>query len=233
MSSRYVWARNDVSQTAIANVDADRALHVPIASGDDFWYWTRGGGYSTLNNGPIYIRYGEGYSISGGGYVIDDSTLAEIPDGTKIMENGGGYKIATLSESGVMYWGVSQTSANKYEHLYKVSYQCYGGTVSFFLTYVHSSGIGQYWRISASGAYTLYGSGAVYELAKGAANGTVSNAAQGTYPPRDNCVLSYIYWPLRSPRSSPRQSRRRARRAPSQQAASPPGTRCTPCWARR
>ena len=189
MSSRYVWARNDVSQTAIANVDADRALHVPIASGDDFWYWTRGGGYSTLNNGPIYIRYGEGYSISGGGYVIDDSTLAEIPDGTKIMENGGGYKIATLSESGVMYWGVSQTSANKYEHLYKASYQCYGGTVSFLLTYIYSSGQGQYWNIRASGAYTVYGSGAVYELAKGAANGTVSNAAQGTYPPRDNRPL--------------------------------------------
>ena len=32
----------------------------------------------------------------------------------------------------------------------------------------------------------------------------LSNASQNAYPPRDNCVLSYRYWPLRSPRSSPR-----------------------------
>ena len=205
MSSRYVWARNNVSQTAIANgSNAGRELHVPIASGDVFWYWTRGGGYSTLNNGPIFIRYGEGYSISGGGYVIDNSTLGEIPDGTQILEDGNGYKIATLSESGVIYWGVSQSSANKYEHLYKASDRAYGSDVSFYLTYIHSSGTGQYWNFRASGAYTVSGSGAVYELAKGAANGTVSNAAQDTYPPRDNRVLSYRYWPLRSPRSSPR-----------------------------
>ena len=115
------------------------------------------------------------------------------------MEDGGGYKIATLSESGVMYWGVSQTSANKYEHLYKASYQCYGGTVSFLLTYIYSSGQGQYWNIRASGAYTLYGSGAVYELAKGAANGTVSNAAQGTYPPRDYASKSANICPYKVP----------------------------------
>lgn len=40
--------------------------------------------------------------------------------------------------------------------------------------------------------------------APGAFVATLSNAASSTYPPRDNCVLSYIYWPLRSQRSSPR-----------------------------
>ena len=44
----------------------------------------------------------------------------------------------------------------------------------------------------------------VYQAIKGEASGATSNASQSTYPPRDNCVLSYRYWPLRSPRSSPR-----------------------------
>lgn len=39
---------------------------------------------------------------------------------------------------------------------------------------------------------------------RGTKVGTISNASSSTYPPRDNCVLSYRYWPLRSPRSSPR-----------------------------
>lgn len=235
MSSRYVWARSTLDKSQIARYSPSGGdLSFKPYPSDVFWSWEKESQGYTIRNGPVYYRYGSGYSIQNGKFTIDNSTLFTIEDGERIYATSSyaSITIAELGTSAQIYWGVSNSSNNSFSRLYYANVHS-TDDMTLSDTYNSSSGEGENYRIDSGPLSTPSGNAYIYDIGKGTANGTVSNAAQGTYPPRDNCVLSYRYWPLRSPRSSPRRSRRRARRAPSQQAASPPGTRCTPCWARR
>lgn len=195
MSLRYVWSKSNITRSQLNSyLPTGRELHVDVNAKDSFWSWSSSGSYSVLENGPVYIRYGSDYSISNGGFAIEDSTLVEIEDGTRILKNGNGFKIAELSSSDTIYWGVSSGSANKFDRLYQATYRS-GDNVEFYLTYISSSGIGEYFNFRVNGAQSVTGNGYVYALAKGTSVGTASNTSSTAYPPRSYAPKLANIWP--------------------------------------
>lgn len=194
MSSRYVWARSTLDKSQIARYSPSGGdLSFKPYPSDVFWSWKKDSLGYTIRNGPVYYRYGSGYSIQNGKFTIDNSTLFTIEDGERI-DTTSSYARITIAELGTsaqIYWGVSNSSNNSFSRLYYADVSS-SDDITLADSYNSSSGIGERYELKAGPLASVRGNAYIYDIGKGTANGTVSNAAQGTYP-QDGVSGNYWY----------------------------------------
>ena len=201
MSTRYVWNRSNfsVQKTGEAGYSS-YDITVNCLDEDVFWSHTNAGNYHEITNGPIYFIYGSGYTIANGGIQITGAALTSIPNGTRGSSTRFNLVVIPDTDIGAhsydvdWYIGISKNSSltQGFTHVYRITGHLdndtltihsirgmciYNATSTTFLCAdVDSVGVVDVSRTSSTG---------IYSLAKGTANGIVSNAASSTYPPQN------------------------------------------------
>lgn len=198
MSTRFVWSRSNLVAVQIATWPDDgisAAVQVSPVTEDRFWSWSgddlRG---RVLQNGPINLLYGDSYSIVNGRFVINNPSTAFISartsteyqsDKSKVTFNNGSI---IVNGSSTKYFGIAQTSVNAFDFIYKctITFSSGDGDVDCDTELsIRSNGSNDIIRFFAyhGGWYSADNADSfTYELGKGSAVGTVSNAAASTYP---------------------------------------------------
>ena len=199
MSTRFVWGRNNLTAQNGQQEEVGLGGNLNIIErGNVDWRVT--GDIVLMFAKPYPVVYsGPYYTITNGRFVVSSATRYTSNDGktVQIMSVPDG-------DSETAYFGVSSSGQNSFDYLYCITYAA-NSLDQLYVRLEPDKSWGAHIRTNQGSVTASFeGSGYSMTIVKGSASGNVSNAASSTYPPRDNCVLSYRYWPLRSPRSSPR-----------------------------